>query len=239
MMKISVLTLFPQWFEGPFGESILERARQRGLVELAVYNFRDWTADRHNTVDDAPYGGGGGMLLKPEPLAAALDAVAGAPGAEDRAHVIYTSPRGRPYTQQRARELASAGGHVVILCGHYEGLDERVIETRVDEEISLGDFVLTGGEIPAMAIVDSVVRLLPGVLGCADGAERDSFSGGLLEAPHYTRPEVFEDRRVPGILLSGHHAHIEKWRNEMAIDVTRRRRPDLYELWKIEQKKKR
>ncbi|MCB2156948.1 tRNA (guanosine(37)-N1)-methyltransferase TrmD [bacterium] len=236
-MKITVLTLFPQWFEGPFGESILARAQQRGQVELVVRNFRDWATDRHNTVDDAPYGGGGGMLLKAEPISAALDEVAGAPGTEGRAYVVYTSPRGKTYDQARAREFASTDQDIVIICGHYEGLDERVIETRVDEEISLGDFVLTGGEIPALAIVDSIVRLLPGVLGCAEGAERDSFSDGLLEAPHYTRPEEFEGLRVPDILLSGHHARIEEWRREMAIDVTRLRRPDLYEAWKDKQKK--
>lgn len=236
-MKITVLTLFPTWFDGPFGESILARAKDRGLIELTVRNFRDWASDRHNTVDDAPYGGGGGMLLKPGPIAAALDEVAGPPNDTNRAHVIYTSPRGRPYVQRRARELASQQKPLVILCGHYEGLDERVIETRVDEEISLGDFVLTGGEIAAMAIVDSIVRLLPGVLGCAEGAERDSFSDGLLEAPHYTRPEEFEGLRVPDVLISGHHGRIEEWRHTTAVEITRQRRPDLYEEWVKDRKK--
>lgn len=231
-LKITVLTLFPEWFEGPFGESIIGRARQSGLLELSVVNFRQWAADKHRTVDDAPYGGGGGMLLKAGPVAAALDDVAGKPGVQGRAHVIYTSPRGKTWSQQMARELAESPTPIVILCGHYEGLDERVVESRVDEEISLGDFVMTGGEIAALAIVDSSVRLLPGVLGCADGAQNDSFYEGLLEAPHYTRPEEFEGTAVPPVLLSGNHAEIERWRLESALQITKARRPDLYEQWR-------
>lgn len=225
-MRIDILTLFPQWFDGVLGESILGRARQRGLLELRVVNFRDWTRDKHNTVDDAPYGGGAGMVLKPEPLCAALDAIAGAPGSPDRAHVILTSPAGRPFVQARARALATMP-RIAIVCGHYEGVDQRVIDTRVDEEISLGDFVLTGGEIPAMAIVDSVARMLPGVLGNEASAVEESFSGNLLEGPQYTRPEVFEGLAVPEILRSGNHARIAKWRHEEAVRRTRERRPEL------------
>lgn len=230
-MKITVLTLFPHWFDGPFGESILGRAQAAGLVALQVRNLRDWAHDKHKCVDDAPYGGGGGMLLKVEPVAAALDEVAGPPGASGRARVLYTSPKGFRWDQERAKYLASAGGDLVILCGHYEGIDERLIETRIDEEVSLGDFVMTGGEAAALAIVDSIVRLLPGALGTEDAAQKDSFYEGLLEGPHYTRPPVFEGREVPPVLLSGNHAAVEQWRHEMAVKVTQERRPDLLEKW--------
>lgn len=233
-MKITVLTLFPHWFDGPFHESILARAQDAGLTVLEARQLRDWTSDKHKTVDDAPYGGGGGMVLKAEPVAAALDELAGPPGAEGRAHVLFTSPRGKTWNHARAREIATAGRDLVILCGHYEGLDERLVESRVDEEVSLGDFVLTGGEIPAMAIVDSIVRQFPGALGDPHGATNDSFAGGLLEAPHYTRPEVFEGRGVPPVLLSGDHGAVDAWRHERALEITRARRPDLYERWLAE-----
>lgn len=227
-MRITILTLFPHWFDGPCHESILARAQEAGLVEIRVRQLRDWTTDRHRTVDDAPYGGGGGMVLKAEPVAAALDELAGPPGMPDRARVLFTSPRGATWNHARAAHHAAARADIVLLCGHYEGLDERVIETRVDEEVSLGDFVLTGGEIAAMAIVDSIVRLLPGALGAPEGAATDSFATGLLEAPHYTRPEVFEGHAVPDILLSGNHAAIARWRHEQALALTATRRPDLH-----------
>ncbi len=228
-MRIDILTLFPQWFSGdsPLAESILARARERGLLDVRAWNIRDWTDDRHHVVDDTPYGGGGGMVLKPEPLARALDAVAGPPGAPGRPRVILTSPQGRHFTQEVARELAALE-RIVIVCGHYEALDERVIETRIDEEISIGDVVVTGGEIPAMLIVDAVARMVPGVLGNPESAPRDSFFDGVLfDCPHFTRPEEFEGRRVPDILLSGHHARIVAWRRERALLKTARVRPEL------------
>ncbi|MEQ8822559.1 MAG: tRNA (guanosine(37)-N1)-methyltransferase TrmD [Sumerlaeia bacterium] len=237
-LSITILTLFPAWFEGPFGESILGRARERGLLDFRTVDLRPYGVGKHRKLDDTPYGGGGGMLLKPEPIAAALDEAAGAPGSERRAHVLYTSPRGRRFVQDEAKRLAELAldPGLVILCGHYEGLDERVIETRVDEEVSLGDFVLTGGEIAAMAIADAVARMAPGVLGNDASAPNDSFFDGLLEGPHYTRPEVFEGRGIPPVLLSGHHAEIERWRREESLRVTRERRPDLYDAWRRRQR---
>jgi len=225
--EITVLTLFPAWFAGPFGDSILGRAQEKKLVRLAVRDLREWGTGRHRTVDDTPYGGGGGMVLKPEPVCAALDDLAGPPGSMDRRLVIYTSPCGDVWKQSLAQKMADTRQSMVILCGHYEGLDQRVIDSRVDLEISLGDFVMTGGEPAALAMVDSIVRLLPGVLGCDTGAANDSHATGLLEAPHYTRPEVFEGRRVPDVLLSGHHAAIASWRESAAIRLTREKRPDL------------
>lgn len=234
-MRLATLSLFPEWFVGPFRESILARAEARGLIDLRMWDLRMWGIGNHRTVDDAPYGGGGGMLLKPEPLAAALDEIAGPPGAEGRARVLLTSPRGPKWNHAAALEAANAGRDIVIVCGRYEGVDERVIESRVDEEVSLGDFVMTGGEIAAMAIIDSIVRLLPGVLGNDASATNDSFFDGLLEGPHYTRPEEFEGRRVPDVLLSGNHAAIAAWRREQAIAVTRARRPELLAAWEARQ----
>ncbi len=225
--EITVLTLFPAWFSGPFGDSILGRAREKNLVRLDVRDLREWGTGRHRTVDDTPYGGGGGMVLKPEPLCAALDALAGPPGSSGRRLVIYTSPCGEVWKQSLAQGMADTRQSMVILCGHYEGLDQRVIDSRVDMEISLGDFVMTGGEPAALAMVDSIIRLLPGVLGCDTGAANDSHATGLLEAPHYTRPEVFEGRRVPEVLLSGHHAAIAAWRQSAALRLTGEKRPDL------------
>lgn len=225
-MLIHVFTLFPAWFEGVFGDSILARAKERGLLEIRLHNFREWTTDKHNSVDNAPYGGGAGMVIRPEPLARALDEIVGPPGSPGRPRVLLTSPSGARFDQARAAALALTDSFAVI-CGHYEAIDQRLIDTRVDEEISIGDFVLTGGEIPAMAIVDAVARLIPGVLGNEGSAPNDSFSTGLLEGPHYTRPEVFEGIPVPPILLSGHHKNIEAWRREQAIEKTRARRPDL------------
>lgn len=226
MLTIDILTLFPQWFDGPLSESILARARERGVLDVRLHNFRDSATDRHHVVDDTPYGGGGGMVLKPEPLCAALDAIAGPPGAPERPLVLLTSPQGPTFSQPKAKQLAQLQ-RFVLVCGHYEGLDQRVIDTRIDEEISVGDYVLTGGELPAMLIVDAVARMLPGTLGNPASAMNDSFYSGLLDCPHYTRPEVFEGQPVPEILLSGHHARIEQWRRERALLKTAQVRPDL------------
>ena len=227
-MEITIFTLFPHWFDGPLGESVIERARKRGILDLRTVNFRDFTSDKHHTVDDAPYGGGGGMVLRPEPLAAALDHHIGPPGGEGRAHVVYLSPKGAPFTQRKAIELARLP-RLALVCGHYEALDQRLIDTRINEEISLGDFVLTGGEIPAMAVVDAVARMIPGTLGNDTSALTDSFMNGLLEGPHFTRPEVFEGRAIPEVLTSGNHAAIAAWREEQSLAITRERRPELYE----------
>lgn len=220
-MKIDVLTLFPDMLAGPLDVSIVQRARTSGLLDLRIHNLRTWTHDRYKTVDDRPFGGGPGMVLKPEPIFEALDELAG-----DRTFVILTTPAGRVFNQALARELAQRE-HLVILCGSYEGVDERVREALVDEEVSIGDYVLTNGGLPAMVIVDAVTRLLPGALGKDESALDESFSHGLLEYPHYTRPAEYRGRKVPDILLSGHHAEIEKWRKEQAQTRTKERRPDL------------
>jgi len=227
-MRIDVLTLFPGMFEGVFGASLIGKARERGIVELNTVNFREFSASKHGTVDDAPYGGGGGMVLKPEPLFAAVEwLTAGMPeGARPR--VILMCPQGETFTQRKARELA-AEKHLIFICGHYEGVDERVREHLATDEISIGDYVLTGGELPAMVVIDAVVRLLPGVLGNEESAARDSFSDGLLEYPQYTRPADFRGWKVPDILLSGHHAEIAEWRRRQSLLRTLRRRPDLLE----------
>ncbi|HMZ51419.1 MAG TPA: tRNA (guanosine(37)-N1)-methyltransferase TrmD [Candidatus Sumerlaeota bacterium] len=225
---MTVFTLFPQWFDGPLGESILGRAQQAGALSIRVVNFRDYATDRHATVDDAPYGGGGGIILRADVLAAAMDATIGAPGSATRPHVILTSARGKIFDQQKAIELAQRG-NLAFVCGHYEGVDERLIETRVDEEISLGEFVLTGGELPAMTMIDAIARMIPGVLGNAASAPNDSYMNGLLEGAHYTRPEIFEGRRIPDVLKSGNHAEIERWREHDALARTKVHRPDLWE----------
>jgi tRNA (guanine37-N1)-methyltransferase len=220
-MKIDVLTLFPALFAGPLEVSIVQRARTAGLLDLRIHNLRDYTQDRHQTVDDKPFGGGPGMVLKPEPLFAAVEDLAG-----ENTRVILTTPAGRPFSQAVARELAQQE-HLLMLCGSYEGVDERVIESLVDDELSIGDYVLTNGGLPAMVMIDAVTRLLPGALGHAESALDESFSHGLLEYPHYTRPAEFRGMKVPEVLLSGHHAEIEKWRAEQARARTARRRPDL------------
>jgi len=220
-MKIDVLTLFPEMFAGPLDVSIVWRARKSGLLDLRVYNLRDWTHDRHKTVDDRPFGGGAGMVMKPEPLYEAVEALGG-----EGAHVILLGPAGRPFTQAIAREVAQRQ-HVVLICGSYEGVDERVREGLVDDELSIGDYVLTNGGLPAMVVIDAVTRLLPRALGDEQSAADESFSHGLLEYPHYTRPAEFRDMKVPEVLLSGHHAEIEKWRAAQARRRTAERRPDL------------
>ena len=219
-MRIDVLTLFPRMFDGPFAESIVKRAQGAGLVEIRVHDIRQWATDRHRTVDDAPYGGGAGMVLKPEPLGEAIRAVRGGDG-----HVVLLSAQGRPFDQVAARRLAMVP-HLVLVAGHYEGVDERVIESQVDEELSIGDYVLTGGELPAMVVADAVARLVPGVIEEASLAH-ESHTGGLLEGPQYTRPVDHEGKRVPQILLSGDHKAIAEWRRSEAIRRTAERRPDL------------
>jgi tRNA (guanine37-N1)-methyltransferase len=220
-MKIDVLTLFPEMFSGPLDASIVGRARKAGLLDLRLQNLRQWTHDRHKTVDDKPFGGGAGMVLKPEPIFEAVESL-----ADDKTHVILTAPAGRPFTQAIARELVQKE-HLLIICPSYEGVDERVCEALVDDELSIGDYVLTNGGLPAMVIIDAVTRLLPGSLGDDESARDESFSQSLLEYPHYTRPAEFRGMKVPEVLLSGHHAEILKWRAEQARELTENRRPDL------------
>jgi tRNA (guanine37-N1)-methyltransferase len=220
-MKIDVLTLFPGMFCGPLDESIIRRARDQKLLELSIHNLRDYTHDRHRTVDDKPFGGGPGMLLKPEPVFEAVEAL-----ANEQTRVILLSPAGRPLNQGLVREL-SGYQELLLVCGSYEGFDERIRETLADDEISVGDYVLTNGALPAMILIDAVTRLLPGVLGDDESACDESFSFGLLEYPQYTRPADFRGMKVPEVLLSGHHAEIVKWRLEQARQRTAQRRPDL------------
>jgi tRNA (guanine37-N1)-methyltransferase len=220
-MKIEVLTLFPGMFLGPLDESIIQRAREKGLLDLRVHNLRDFTHDRHKTVDDRPFGGGPGMLLKPEPLFEAVEALAG-----QATRVVLLAPTGRTFDQKMAREFA-AESHLLLICASYEGVDERVRETLVDDEVSIGDYVLTNGALPAMVVIDCVTRLLPGVLGDDASSADESFSNGLLEYPHYTRPAEFRGMKVPDVLLSGNHAQIEKWREQQAQQRTAARRPVL------------
>ena len=223
-MRIHILTLFPNMLSGPFSESIIKRAVDRGLVEIVLYNIRDYTSDRHHVVDDYPYGGGQGMVLKPEPIFAAVESIKN----ESEVPVILLTPQGRLFNQMVAEELAGYG-EMILMCGHYEGVDERVREHLVTDEISIGDYVLSGGELAAMVIVDAVVRQLPGALGAEEAVRDDSHSSGLLEYPQYTRPRVFQGWEVPQVLLSGNHAEIASWRREQSIIRTLRRRPDLLE----------
>jgi tRNA (guanine37-N1)-methyltransferase len=233
-MRIDVLTLFPEMFDGVFGASILGKARDKGIVSLHTVNFREYSTNKHNTVDDYPYGGGGGMVLKPEPIFGAmedlkakhLESVASSESREPR--IILMCPQGERFTQSKAEEL-SREQHLVFVCGHYEGYDERIREHLITDEISIGDYVLTGGELPAMVVIDSIVRLLPGVLGNERSAVTDSFSTGLLEYPQYTRPAIFREWAVPDVLLSGHHEQIELWRQKQSLYRTWRKRPDLLE----------
>jgi len=221
-----VITIFPGLF-GPFlEEAMVGIARRRGLAEIAVHDLRDWTTDRHRTVDDAPYGGGPGMVMRPEPLLQAIEALAGPRGTEPRARVILLSPQGRPLDQAMAARLAQAE-RLCLVCGRYEGVDQRVIDLAVDEEVSIGDVVLSGGEVPAMALIEATLRLLPGVLGNPESASTESFQLGLLEGPQYTRPAVFRGLAVPEVLLSGDHGAVARWRAEQARKITQRRRPEL------------
>ncbi len=223
----TVLTLYPEMFPGPLGHALAGRALREGIWSLEVRNIRDAATDRHRTVDDTPAGGGVGMVMKPDVLARAIDM---ASPANDPRPRLLMSPRGRPLDQAYVRKLA-AGPGVVVVCGRFEGVDERVIEGRNLIEVSIGDFILSGGEPAAICLLDAVVRLLPGVMGKAESAEHESFETGLLEHPHYTRPRVWEGREIPPVLLSGNHAEIARWRQEMAERITRERRPDLWEKW--------
>lgn len=224
-MKIDLLTLFPEMFKGPFSDSIIKLALEKGLIEIDIHNIRDYAVDRHRTTDDYPYGGGAGMVMKVEPLASCLEALR---KRRPETKTLLTSPRGRLLTQAKARELACVES-LTIICGRYEGVDERVSELFVDEEISIGDFVLTGGEPAAIVIVDAVARLIPGVLGSCESAADDSFSNGLLEYPQYTRPPEFQGMEVPPVLLSGNHGEIARWRRRESLKKTLRIRPDLLE----------
>ncbi len=223
-MHIDILTLFPQMFPGPFGASILKRAIDRNMVSIDIHNIRDYTHNKHHTVDDYAYGGGAGMLLKPEPIFEAVESVK-KQGVE-ALPIILLTPQGRLFSQHIAQEL-STFGHLILICGRYEGVDERVREHLVTDEISIGDYVLGGGELAAMVVVEAVVRLLPGVLGSEDSLVDDSHVSGLLEYPQYTRPAVYRGWSVPEILLSGNHAQIAKWRRQQSIQRTRERRPEL------------
>ena len=219
-MKVDVITLFPAMFAGPLDESIISRARESGRLELAIHDLREWTHDRHRTVDDEPYGGGPGMVIKPEPIFEAIEAL-----TTDATCVIMLTPQGDRFSQPKARELVGQE-HLLLLCGSYEGFDER-IRSRVHHEISIGDYVLTNGALPAMVVIDAVTRLLPGVLGDDASSVEESFSGEMLEYPQYTRPSDFRGMKVPEVLLSGNHAEIEKWRRTEADQRTRARRPDM------------
>jgi tRNA (guanine37-N1)-methyltransferase len=219
-MRIDILTLFPDMFLSPFNESIIERARQKQLLEINTVNIRGFARDKHQQVDDYPYGGGAGMVMKVDVLSRAIRSVQEVPG-----RVIYLSPQGQPLTQEIVTRLATEE-HLILLCGHYEGIDERLMPL-IDEEISIGDYVLTGGEIGAMVVVDAVARLIPGVLGDERSSQEESFAGGLLEYPHYTRPRCFEEMEVPAMLLSGHHAEIRRWRKKLSLLRTLLKRPDL------------
>jgi tRNA (guanine37-N1)-methyltransferase len=223
-MKFDILTLFPGMFSGPFDESIIRRAKDKQLIDISLHNIRDWAFDRHQTADDSPYGGGAGMVMKPEPLSACIESVKGWTPASS---VLLTSPQGRRLTHSVARELSEKPG-LIIVCGRYEGIDERIRSLYAEDDISLGDFVLSGGEIAAMAIVDAVTRLIPGALGSLESAEADSFGDGLLEYPHYTRPPEFNGLVVPEPLLSGNHELIRKWRRKESLRKTRVLRPDLF-----------
>ncbi len=223
-MRIDILSPFPKMFEGFLGESILKKAQEKGIVTIKIWDLRDFSEDKHRTVDDYPYGGGPGMILKPEPIFRAMDKLE--KETKKKSRLFFMTPQGEPFMQEKAKEL-SQEKHLTFICGHYRGVDERVVEAFHPEEISVGDYVLTGGELAAAVMVDAVVRLIPGVLGDSDSAEGDSFSSELLDHPHYTRPEEFRDMRVPEILLSGHHAKIDAWRQERALERTKKKRPDL------------
>lgn len=229
-MRFDLITLFPEFFQSPLQSGLIGKAIAKGLAEVHCTNPRDFTSDRHHKVDDEPYGGGAGMVLKPEPLFAALESLPALPARQ----VIYLSPQGEPMTQALFQELADSVDQLVMVCGHYEGIDERVM-TLIDREISLGDFVLTCGEIPALALLNGVLRLRPGTIGKEESHRCDSFSDGLLDYPHYTRPAEFRGLKVPEVLLSGNHGAIAAWRRQQQMDRTRDRRPDLYQAWQTQQ----
>lgn len=232
-MRIDIMTLFPEMCETVLSESIIGRARERGFVDIHCVNIRDFTADKHNRVDDAPYGGGMGMLMQAQPIYDCYQSLC--ENAEDRPHLVYMSPQGQTLTQEKVKSLAQIP-HLVLLCGHYEGVDERILDEIVDEEISIGDYVLTGGELPAMVLADAVCRMLDGVLPNDEAKSLESHYNGLLEYPQYTRPPVWHGVSVPDVLLSGHHENIEKWRHEQSLLRTFLRRPDLLESAEFSEK---
>ncbi|HEY6359496.1 MAG TPA: tRNA (guanosine(37)-N1)-methyltransferase TrmD [Vicinamibacterales bacterium] len=225
-MKFDIVTIFPRMVQAALAEGVVSRGIQSGLLDVAVHDLRNYTADRHRSVDDVPYGGGPGMVMKPEPLMRAVEDIRAARGAPDA--VILLSPQGRPFTQAQVARIGRLA-HVVLLCGRYEGMDERVRALVATEELSVGDYVLSGGELPALIVVDAVSRLVPGVVGDGQSVEADSFSRGLLDYPHYTRPAEFAGLRVPDVLLSGHHAQVRRWRKKAALARTLERRPELLE----------
>jgi tRNA (guanine37-N1)-methyltransferase len=230
MLRFDIITIFPEFFREVIDCGILRRARSAGLVEITAHDLRQWTVDKHHVVDDRPFGGGDGMILKPEPIFAAVEALTGAARKEDlppRTRVVLLSPQGQVFSQAMAQELSEHTSRVVLLCGRYEGVDERVSDALITDEISIGDYVLSGGEPAAAVVIDATVRLLPGALGSETSAVFESFSEGLLDHPQYTRPPDFRGMKVPDVLLSGNHAQIERWRREAAIAKTRRNRPDL------------
>lgn len=234
-MRIDMVTLFPEMFAGPFGDSITKRAVENGILDIHFTNFRDFSFDKHKHVDDSPFGGGAGMVLKPEPMYRAVcDVLARTPEFAENRRVLIMDPSGPVFTQEKAKELAKYD-QLVFICGHYEGFDARIYPLA-DEAISIGDFVLTGGELPAMVITDAVSRMLPGVLGDEDSAPTDSFYDGLLEFPQYTRPREFEGMAVPEILLSGDHAKIREWRHQQSLRMTKEKRPDLLEKKELSEK---
>jgi tRNA (guanine37-N1)-methyltransferase len=230
MLRFDIITIFPEFFREVIDCGILRRARNAGLVEITAHDLRQWTTDKHHVVDDRPFGGGDGMVLKPEPIFAGVEALTGASRREDmpaKTRVVLLSAQGQVFSQTLAQEIAENSAHVVLICGRYEGVDERVTEALITDEISIGDYVLSGGEPAAAVVIDAVVRLLPGALGSETSAVFESFSEGLLDHPQYTRPPEFRGMKVPEVLLSGNHAEIERWRKEAAIAKTRRKRPDL------------
>lgn len=227
-MRVDIMTLFPDLVETVLSESIIGRARTAGLIDIHTHNIRDYSEDKHRRVDDTPYGGGKGMLMAAPPIYNCYSAVMAEGEKSEKVKVLYMSPRGRTFNQEMAKEF-SGFDRIVILCGHYEGVDQRIIDEIIDEELSVGDYVLTGGEIPACIVTDAVCRLVPGVLSEAECFEKESFEDGLLEYPQYTRPFEFHGMTVPEVLISGHHANIEKWRHEKAVEITKKNRPDMAE----------
>ncbi|MBE6738477.1 MAG: tRNA (guanosine(37)-N1)-methyltransferase TrmD [Ruminococcaceae bacterium] len=233
-MRIDIITLFPEMCEAVLSESIIGRARKSGAVEIVCHQLRDFAFDKHRRVDDAPYGGGMGMLMMAEPIALCFENICETLGK--RPHFVYMSPKGRTLTQEIVKEVSANYENICILCGHYEGVDQRLLDMYIDEEISIGDYVLTGGELPAVVFADALCRMLPGVLSSDECFELESHYSSLLEYPQYTRPEVWREERVPDVLLSGHHANIEKWRREQAIKETYKRRPDMLKTAVLEKK---
>jgi tRNA (guanine37-N1)-methyltransferase len=239
-MHIDIITIFPGFFKEVFEYGIVRRARAAGLVEVRAHDLRGWTSDKHHIVDDRPFGGGDGMVLKPEPIFAAVENLTGASARQEFAEgtrVVLLSPQGRPLVQSVAEDLARSR-QLVLICGRYEGVDERVAEVLVTDEISIGDYVLSGGEAAAVVLVDAVTRLVPGALGSETSARHDSFSEGLLDFPHYTRPPEFRGMSVPALLLGGHHGEIERWRRRQALRKTRRNRPDLFERLELDERER-